>query len=137
MAMVYLTRKEHFNAAHRLYVSQWSPERNEEIFGVCANEHYHGHNFDLYVTVKGIPDPMTGFIMNAKDLGRLMREHIVARFDHKNLNLDVEDFVQCQPSTENFVKVIWALLEPQLPAGMLHRVRLYETENIYADYFGE
>ena len=135
--MVYLTRKEHFNAAHRLYVDYWPAEQNEAVFGPCANANFHGHNFDLYVTVKGEPDPDTGFILNAKELGRLMREHIVARFDHKNLNLDVDDFAGRQPSTENFVKVIWKRLEPHLPPGTLFRVRLFETENIYADYFGE
>ncbi len=135
--MVYLTRKEHFNAAHRLYVPHWPAEQNETVFGPCANANFHGHNFDLYVTVKGEPDPDTGFILNAKELGRLMREHIVARFDHKNLNLDVDDFAGRQPSTENFVKVIWKRLEPHLPPGTLFRVRLFETENIYADYFGD
>jgi len=135
--MVYLTRKEHFNAAHRLYVAHWPSEQNEAVFGPCANANYHGHNFDLYVTVKGEPDPDTGFILNAKELGRIMREQIVARFDHKNLNLDVDDFAGRQPSTENFVKVIWKRLEPHLPPGTLFRVRLYETENIFADYFGE
>ena len=135
--MVYLTRKEHFNAAHRLYVASWPASKNEEVFGPCANPNFHGHNFDLYVTVKGISDPETGFIMNAKELGRLMREQIVSRFDHKNLNLDVDDFANCQPSTENFVMIIWKRLEPHLPPGSLFRVRLFETENIFADYFGE
>ncbi len=135
--MVYLTRKEHFNAAHRLYIPAWTAQRNREVFGSCANENFHGHNFDLYVTVKGEPHPDTGFIINAKDLAKVMREQIADRFDHKNLNLDVDDFVGRQPSTENFVKIIWKRLEPHLPPGLLFRVRLYETENIYADYFGE
>lgn len=135
--MVYLTRKEHFNAAHRLYCREWSEEKNQMVFGPCAYPHFHGHNFDLYVTVKGVPDPKTGFILNAKDLGKLIRDEIVARFDHKNLNLDVDDFRDCQPSTENFVQVIWKRLEPLLPPGTLYRVRLYETENIFADYYGE
>jgi 6-pyruvoyltetrahydropterin/6-carboxytetrahydropterin synthase len=135
--MVYLTRREHFNAAHRLYVPHWSAERNQAVFGPCANEHFHGHNFELFVTVKGEPDPDTGFILNAKELGRLIREQIVARYDHRNLNLDLDDFDGIQPSTENFVKVIWKRLEPHLPPGTLYRVRLCETENIFAEYFGE
>lgn len=134
--MVYLTRKEHFNAAHRLYVSEWSEEKNKEVFGPCCNANFHGHNFNLWVTVRGEPDPFTGFILNAKDLGRVMREQIVAYFDHKNLNLDVEDFRERQPSSENLVRVIWERMEPHLPKGMLYRVKLEETESISVEYFG-
>ena len=134
--MVYLTRKEHFNAAHRLYVDAWPEEKNDEVFGPCSNTNFHGHNYDLWVTVKGEPDPDTGFIINAKDLGRIMKEQVTRHFDHKNLNLDVEDFGGLQPSTENFVMIIWKRLEPHLPPGVLYRVKLSETETIYAEYFG-
>lgn len=135
--MVYLTRKEHFNAAHRLYNPNWSAEKNEEVFGRCANKNWHGHNYDLYVTVKGEPDPDTGFIMNAKELSALMKREVVERFDHMNLNLDVPHFNNLQPSTENFVKIIWQILEPHIHGCRLHAIRLQETENIYCEYFGE
>ena len=88
--MVHLTRKEHFNAAHRLYVDAWSKGKNQEVFGKCANEHYHGHNFEVFVTVKGVPDPVTGFIMNAHELSQIMKREICDELDHKNLNLEVE-----------------------------------------------
>ena len=91
--MIYLTRLEHFNAAHKLYNAKWSREQNEEVFGVCANENWHGHNFDLYVTVKGEPNPDTGFVMDVKKLKLLIKEHVIKKVDHKNLNLDV-DFLQ-------------------------------------------
>jgi 6-pyruvoyltetrahydropterin/6-carboxytetrahydropterin synthase len=135
--MVYLTRREHFNAAHRLYVTEWSEARNREVFGPCCRPNYHGHNFNLWVTVKGEPDPDTGFIINAKELSRIMKERVVRYLDHKNLNLDVEEFRSMQPSTENVVRVIWKRLESHLPPGILHRVKLEETENIYAEYYGE
>jgi 6-pyruvoyltetrahydropterin/6-carboxytetrahydropterin synthase len=135
--MVYITRKEHFNAAHRLYNESWTEEKNAEVFGPCANANFHGHNFDLFVTVKGEPDPDTGFVINAKDLSKIIRAEICDRYDHKNLNLDVDDFKGMQPSTENFVQVIWRRLEPLIKQGQLHSIRLIETENIYAEYFGE
>jgi 6-pyruvoyltetrahydropterin/6-carboxytetrahydropterin synthase len=135
--MVYLTRKEHFNAAHRLHNANWSEEKNQEVFGRCANKNWHGHNYDVYVTVKGNPDPDTGFIMNAKELSLLIQREIVHRFDHMNLNLDTPFFATMQPSTENFVKVMWSLLEPHITGCRLHSIRLQETENIYCEYFGE
>jgi 6-pyruvoyltetrahydropterin/6-carboxytetrahydropterin synthase len=135
--MVYLTRKEHFNAAHRLFNPAWSEEKNEEVFGKCANSHFHGHNYDLYVTVKGVADEQTGLIVNAKDLSQLIRETVVDKLDHKNLNLQVP-FLEGQiPSTENLAKAIWNELNPRITSCSLHCVRLAETENIYAEYFGE
>lgn len=134
--MVYLTRKEHFNAAHQLYNSAWTEEKNKSVFGRCANPHFHGHNYELWVTVKGEPNPDTGFIINAKELSVLINTHVTEVFDHRNLNLDFDYFKDLQPSTENFVIVIWNILEPLLPDGILHQIRLMETENIYADYFG-
>lgn len=135
--MVYLTRRETFNAAHRLYNTRWTKEQNEAVFGKCANPNWHGHNYQLFVTIKGHPDPDTGFIMDVKKLGELIREEVVERFDHMNLNIDVPYFTEMQPSTENFCKVIWRLLEPFISHGVLHCIKLQETENIYAEYYGE
>lgn len=136
--MVYLTRLEHFNAAHKLYNPNWSREKNDEVFGVCANENWHGHNFDLYVTVKGTADSDTGFVMDAKKLKALIKEHVIAKVDHKNLNLDV-DFMQGKLcSTENLIVGIWQQLQPHIPANVtLHSIKLYETPRIYVEYFGE
>ena len=135
--MVYLTRIEHFNAAHKLYNPNWSKEKNEEVFGKCANEHYHGHNFELYVTIKGEPDPDTGFIYDAKKLGELVNDKIVERLDHRNLNLDV-DFMKGELcSIENLVIGIWNELEPLLPSSIrLHCLKLVETAKIYVEYYG-
>ena len=135
--MIYLTRIEHFNAAHKLYNPEWSFEKNEEIFGKCANANWHGHNYELYVTLKGEPDEGTGFLMDAKRLSLLIKEHVLDKLDHKNLNEDVE-FLQGQIcSTENVAKAIWLQLETKLPHRViLHSVRLYETPRIYVEYFG-
>jgi 6-pyruvoyltetrahydropterin/6-carboxytetrahydropterin synthase len=137
--MVYLTRKEHFNAAHQLYNYDWSEEKNFEVFGKCANKNFHGHNFDLFVTVKGKPNPETGFVMNAHVLSKLMKQEIVARLDHKNLNLDVPEFTGLMLSTEVVVQQIWNWLQPHIVSNgcQLHCIKLYETENIYVEYFGE
>ena len=135
--MVYITRREHFNAAHRLRNLDWSDEKNEQVFGKCANQNWHGHNYELWVTVRGIPSPNTGFIINAKELSVLIKKEILERFDHKNLNLDTEYFQKQQASTENFAIVIWNILEPKIKEGKLHCIKLQETENIYAEYFGE
>lgn len=136
--MVYLTRIEHFNAAHKLYNTAWSVEKNEEVFGKCANENWHGHNYDLYVTVKGDPDPETGFIMDVKKLSILINEHVLEKLDHLNLNEDV-DFMKGQfCSTENLAVGIWKQLVSCLPAGaQLHCIKLYETPQIYVEYYGE
>jgi 6-pyruvoyltetrahydropterin/6-carboxytetrahydropterin synthase len=136
--MVYLTRLEHFNAAHKLYNPSWSKEENETIFGVCANENWHGHNFNLYVTVKGNPDQGSGFIMDAKQLSRLIKENIIEKLDHKNLNLDVDFLSGKMCSTENLVVEIWKQLQPHIPVNVtLHSLKLYETPRIYVEYFGE
>ncbi len=135
--MVYLTRLEHFNAAHKLYNPNWSREKNDEVFGMCANDNWHGHNFDLYVTVKGEPDVDTGFLMDVKNLSKLIKEYVIEKVDHKNLNMDV-DFLQGKMcSTENLAIGIWNELKPLLPAQVqLHCVKLYETPRIYVEYFG-
>jgi 6-pyruvoyltetrahydropterin/6-carboxytetrahydropterin synthase len=139
MPTVYLTRRETFNAAHRLWVDGWTEERNFEVFGKCANRHYHGHNYQLFVTVKGTPDPITGFIMDVKDLGKLIRREISDVLDHTNLSIDPNFMPKdIQPTTENLVIYIWRQLEHHLPNGVsLHSVKLVETENIYAEYFGD
>jgi 6-pyruvoyltetrahydropterin/6-carboxytetrahydropterin synthase len=135
--MVYLTRVEHFNAAHKLYNPDWSREKNDEVFGKCANDNWHGHNYEIHVTVKGEPDPETGFIIDVKKLSHIIKEHVLDKVDHRNLNLDV-DFMQGKMcSTEVFVKEIWKQLEPHISGGRLHQIRLYETPRIYVDYFGE
>ncbi len=135
--MVYVTRVEHFNAAHKLFNPDWSKEQNEEVFGPCANDNWHGHNYEMHVTVKGEPHPDTGFIIDVKKLSKIIKQYVLDRVDHKNLNLDV-DFMQGKlASTENFVKAIWHELAPQVDGGKLHQIRLYETPRIYVDYYGE
>jgi 6-pyruvoyltetrahydropterin/6-carboxytetrahydropterin synthase len=134
--MIYLTRKEHFNAAHRLYNKAWSNEKNFVVFGKCANPNWHGHNYDLYITVKGEPDTNTGFIINAQELSRIIKSKITDKLDHKNMNIEVDFLKNIIPSTENVCKAIWEQLEPFIVNSKLHCVRLQETENIYAEYFG-
>jgi 6-pyruvoyltetrahydropterin/6-carboxytetrahydropterin synthase len=134
--MVYLTRKEHFNAAHMLRNDRWSDEQNIEVFGKCANRNWHGHNYNLFVTVKGNPDPDTGFIMNVKELSVIINTFVIEPLDHKNLNVDVEFMKDVLPSTENLAIAIWNQLKPHVTKCELHCVKLYETENIYAEYFG-
>lgn len=135
--MVYLSRLEHFNAAHKLFNPAWSKEKNEEVFGPCANENWHGHNFELFVTVKGEVDADTGFLFDAKKLSKLIKLHIVEKLDHKNLNVDV-DFLQGKMcTTENLAMEIWKQLQPNLPSNVsLHCIKLYETPRIYVEYFG-
>lgn len=135
--MFFLTRKEHFCAAHKLYNYSWSKEKNEEIFGGCANENWHGHNFVLYVTVKGELDPETGMVMNFKDLGRLIRTYIIAKVDHKNLNLDVDFMKGKMPSAEVLAMQIWQELKSRLPEGVsMHKIEICETENSVVEYMG-
>jgi len=136
--MVYLTRLEHFNAAHKLYNPAWSVEKNEQVFGPCANENWHGHNYELFVTIKGDPDPDTGFIYDVKKLGLLIKEHVIEKVDHRNLNIDVDFMKGKMCSTENLATGIWNELKKNLPAGIqLHSIKLYETPRIYVEYFGE
>ena len=139
--MLYVSRKEHFNAAHKLYNPQWSKAKNAEVFGPCANENWHGHNFELIVTIKGNPDPQTGFVIDLKKLSTLIRNEVVEKLDHKNLNVDV-DFMQGKlASCENLVVEIWKILEAGVPSltafGKLYCIRLYETPRNYVEYFGE
>ena len=135
--MVYLTRVEHFNAAHRLYNPSWSYEKNEEVFGKCANENWHGHNYELHVTIRGEVDEDTGFLFDAKKLSGLIEEHVLELLDHRNLNVDVPFLQRKMCSTENLAKGIWQQLQPHIPAHVtLHCIRLYETPRIFVEYFG-
>lgn len=136
--MVYLTRIEHFNAAHRLFNPDWSTEKNEEVYGKCANTNWHGHNFELYVTVKGTPDSSTGFIFDAKKLSRVIQARVIEKLDHRNLNVDV-DFMQGKIcSIEHLIVGIWNELLPGLPTNVqLHCLKLVETSKIYVEYYGE
>ena len=135
--MVYLTRQEHFNAAHKLYNPNWTKERNEAVFGVCANENWHGHNYDLFITIKGIPDIDTGFLFDVKVLSKIIKLKVIDQLDHKNLNMDVPFMKDKMCSTENLAMAIWHQIAPELPISVtLHCVKLYETSRIYVEYFG-
>lgn len=135
--MVFLTRIEHFNAAHKLFNPGWSKEKNESVFGKCANENWHGHNYELHITIKGEIDPDTGFVIDAKELSNLIKTFILEELDHKNLNLDVKFLEGKMCSTENLAIAIWQQLSPQLPKNVqLHSVKLYETPRIFVEYFG-
>ncbi|MEM1319880.1 MAG: 6-carboxytetrahydropterin synthase [Bacteroidota bacterium] len=127
-------RKAHFNAAHRLYNPQWSDERNQAVFGLCNNHNYHGHNYELEVKVSGEVDPETGYLIDLKVLKDLIREHVEKKFDHKNLNLDVEEFRELNPTAEHICYVIWQLLRDQLEEKYDLQVRLYETPRNYVEY---
>ena len=125
--MIYVTRREHFNAAHKLYNDKWTKEKNVEIFGACANENWHGHNFELFVTVRGNPDPETGFVVDLKKLGVLIRQEISDKVDHRNLNMDVDFMLDKLPSCENLVIEFWKILEAklsQITSSKLHSLKL-------------
>ncbi len=127
-------RKEHFNAAHRLHNPAWSEERNNEVFGLCNNPHYHGHNYELIVKVAGHPDAETGYLIDMKQLSDLVKEEIIKRFDHKNLNLDTVEFAELNPTAENIAKVIYHLLRLKLDKQLDLQIRLYETERNFVEY---
>ncbi len=139
--MVYVIRKEHFNAAHRLFNPAWSDEKNQEVFGPCANNNWHGHNFELIVTVKGIPDPDTGFVYDLKQLGDLIKKEIIDLVDHKNLNLDVPFMKDKLASCEILVMEFWNILAPKIEStsqtAILHKIHLIETNKNSVEYFGE
>lgn len=138
--MIYVSRQEHFNAAHKLYNPNWSREKNVEVFGPCANENFHGHNFNLIVTVAGEPDPETGFVVDLKQLSNLIKNEVVEALDHKNLNLDVPFMQDKMASTENLGIEIWRLLEHRITEitafGKLYSIKLYETPRNFVEYFG-
>lgn len=135
--LLYITRREHFNAAHKLYNPEWTEAKNEEVFGKCANRNWHGHNFELFVTVKGHPDPETGFIIDLKKLKVIIQEHVIDVLDHRNINLDVPFMQGKMASIENIVVGIWNQLVPHLQGCQLHCIKLIETENNYVEYYGE
>lgn len=139
--MVYISRDSHFCAAHKLYNPNWSEEKNKEVFGPCANENWHGHNFDMTITVKGEPDPDTGFVMNFKELNKLIKVEILDKVDHKNLNLDVDFLAGKMASCETLVVEFWKILSPKISSltdnkVSLHSIKLKETKNNYAEYYG-
>ncbi len=138
MKNIYITRRETFNAAHKLWREEWSDEKNLEVFGKCSNHNWHGHNFQLFVTVKGIPDPETGFIINLKLLSKILRKKVIEEIDHKNLNLDVPFLKGIMASTENIAIAIWDLIEDDIRAngGELAKIKIIETENNFVDYYG-
>ena len=137
--MIYLTRRERFNAAHRLYREEWTDEKNMEVFGKCSNPNWHGHNYVLFVTVKGEIQPDLGYVVDLKVLSRIIREHIIDKLDHKNLNLEVEFMRGRMASTEQIAIAIWEELDPHVRSldVDLHSVRLEETENNFVEYFGK
>jgi len=127
-------RREHFNAAHRLYNPDWDDAANDKYFGKCALPNYHGHNYELEVKVVGEPDAKTGYVMDLKKLSDLVQQEVLERFDHKNLNLDTEEFKNLNPTAENIVIVIYDLLRPHIDAKMDLQIRLYETPRNFVEY---
>ena len=138
MRTIYITRRETFNAAHKLYQANWTEEENNLVFGKCANKNWHGHNFTLYVTVKGVPNKDTGFVMNLKRLSEIIKEQVIESLDHKNLNLDVSYLTGIMASTENLAIAIWDQLANEIAknGGELAKIKLIETENNFVEYFG-
>ncbi|PKP04092.1 MAG: 6-pyruvoyl tetrahydrobiopterin synthase [Bacteroidetes bacterium HGW-Bacteroidetes-6] len=137
--MAYITRREHFNAAHRLFKADFSDEKNLEVFGKCSNPNWHGHNYTLFVTIKGTVDAETGFVMNLKELSRIIRTEVIDKLDHKNINVEV-DFMQGKlASTENLAISIWEVLVDSLKpfsTVLLHCIKVQETENNFVEYYG-
>ena len=131
-----VARKAHFNAAHRLHNPAWSDEKNKEVFGKCNNPNYHGHNYNLTVKVTGEIDPETGYVIDVKVLSDLIKHEIEARFDHKNLNLDTEEFRDLNPTAENIAVVIWKILRPLIDHKLDLKVILYETERNFVEFAG-
>ena len=136
MPQVVVTRRTHFNAAHRLFNPSWSEAENARVFGPCANPNAHGHNYNLDVSVIGEVDAATGYVIDIKQLKDIVEERVLSRFDHRNLNLDVPEFREVIPTAENIVLVCWQLLAPAIPRGRLHRLVLWETERNLVEYSG-
>ncbi len=138
LKMIYITRRERFNAAHKLYRQEWSDEHNLEIFGKCSNPNWHGHNYELYVTVKGEINPETGFVIDLKELKRIITVYVTNELDHRNINLDVEFMKGKMASTEVLAVTIFEVLKPHVEnqGAILHSIKLYETENNFVEYFG-
>lgn len=134
MEKVAVFRKEHFNAAHRLHNPAWTKEKNKQVFGLCNNPHYHGHNYELIVQLTGVPDEKTGYVFDMKLLSEIIHEEVIKRFDHKNLNLDTVEFANLNPTAENIAVVIYRLLRAKLDGGLDLKIRLYETERNFVEY---
>ena len=136
--MIYITSKERFNAAHKLYREEWSEQQNQEIFGKCSNPNWHGHNYELFVTVKGEINPETGFVIDLKELKRIITINVTDVLDHKNINIDVEFMKGKMASTEVLAVTIFEVLKPHIDGqgAILHSVKLFETENNFVEYFG-
>ena len=134
--LVYVTRREVFSASHRLYNKKWTEERNVEIFGKCSNVYGHGHNYILEVTVAGTVDPDTGYVIDTKELKKIIRENVVDKMDHKNLNMDVDFMTDVIPTAENIAIKVWEQLEDKITNGKLYSVKIYETENNYFEFKG-
>lgn len=135
--MVQLTRKAEFSASHFYWVDSWSPEENQRVFGKCANRNGHGHNYTLEVTVQGKVDPVTGFVVDLKQLKEILEREVVSVYDHRHLNHEVPEFRTMQPTSENIAIAIWRRLEGKIDGANLVKVRVYEMEDLYADYMGE
>jgi 6-pyruvoyltetrahydropterin/6-carboxytetrahydropterin synthase len=129
-----ISRQEHFNAAHRLFVPEWSDEKNNQVFGKCSNPNYHGHNYELIVTLIGEPDPLTGYLYDMKLLSDLIEEHVLKIFDHKNLNLDTSYFKSLNPTAENIAIIIWRILRQLIDSRYELKIKLYETERNSVEY---
>lgn len=138
LKMIYITRRERFNAAHKLYRQEWSDEQNREIFGKCSNPNWHGHNYELYVTVKGEINPETGFVIDLKELKKIITVYVTNELDHRNINLDVDFMKGKMASTEVLAVTIFEVLKPHIEnqGALLHSIKLYETENNFVEYFG-
>lgn len=138
MSNIYITRREHFNAAHKLWREDWSDEKNEAVFGRCSNKNWHGHNYELFVTVKGQPSEETGFVIDLKLLSRIIKSEVIDQLDHRNLNLDVPFLEGLLASTENVAIKIWEQIDQKIKeaGGELVKIKLQETENNYVEYFG-
>jgi 6-pyruvoyltetrahydropterin/6-carboxytetrahydropterin synthase len=134
--MVLLTRKIEFSASHFYFNPAWTEEENRRVFGKCANRNGHGHNYVLEVTVRGTPDPVTGMVLDLKELKAILQREIVERLDHRHLNYEVPELKDRVPTTETLAATIWQLLEPKITRGCLHRVRLYETPDLFVDCYG-
>jgi len=131
---VKISRREHFNAAHRLFNEKWSDEMNEKVFGKCNNPNYHGHNYELIVSLTGEPNPETGYVYDTKLLSDIIKQNVLIKFDHKNLNLDTDEFKQLNPTAENIAVVIYDLLRPHIKPSLELFVRLFETPRNYVEY---
>lgn len=138
MNTIYITRRETFNAAHKLWREDWSDEKNWEVFGKCSNKNWHGHNFAIFVTVKGAPSEETGFVINLKELSAILKAEVIEPLDHKNLNLDVPFLKGMLASTENMAIQIWERIKTPIAeaGGELVKIKLVETENNYVEYYG-